>query len=92
MRVLSCNICRTVVFLAIWATLSAHPAIAQGSIGDPSFPTADSIVRRIYMEEMHHSQAEALAQVLIDSIGPRLTGSPANRAANDWLLRNYAAW
>jgi hypothetical protein len=25
--------------------------------------------------------------VLLDSIGPRLTGSPANRAANDWLLR-----
>ena len=28
----------------------------------------------------------------MDSIGPRLTGSPANRAANDWLLRTYSAW
>ena len=28
----------------------------------------------------------------MDSIGPRLTGSPANRAANDWLLRTYKAW
>ena len=28
----------------------------------------------------------------MDSIGPRLTGSPANRAANDWLLRTYQAW
>ena len=25
----------------------------------------------------------------MDSIGPRLTGSPANRAANDWLVRTY---
>ena len=28
----------------------------------------------------------------MDSIGPRLTGSPANRAANEWLLRTYKAW
>ncbi|HEX4468043.1 MAG TPA: M28 family peptidase, partial [Gemmatimonadaceae bacterium] len=41
---------------------------------------------------MHRSQASRLAQVLMDSIGPRLTGSPANRAANDWLLRTYKSW
>ena len=41
---------------------------------------------------MHRSQAAKLGQVLMDSIGPRLSGSPANRAANDWLLRTYAAW
>jgi carboxypeptidase Q len=55
-------------------------------------PTGDQIVQRIYDEGMHRSHAPQLAQVLMDSIGPRLTGSPANRFANDWLLRTYKAW
>jgi hypothetical protein len=55
-------------------------------------PTGDPVVQRIYDEGMHRSQAAKLAQVLMDSIGPRLTGSAANRAANDWLLRTYSAW
>src|SRR5258705_12234345 len=55
-------------------------------------PTGDPTVQRIYDEGMRHSQAAKLAQVLMDSIGPRLTGSPANRAANEWLLRTYSAW
>src|SRR5690348_13265083 len=55
-------------------------------------PTGDPIVQRIYDEGMRRSQAPRLAQVLMDSIGPRLTGSAANRAANDWLVRTYKAW
>src|SRR4051812_322622 len=55
-------------------------------------PTGDPIVQRIYDEGMRRSQAAKLAQVLMDSIGPRLTGSAANRAANDWLVRTYTAW
>jgi carboxypeptidase Q len=55
-------------------------------------PTGDPVVQKIYDEGMKRSQAARLAQVLMDSIGPRLTGSPANRAANDWLLRTYTAW
>jgi carboxypeptidase Q len=55
-------------------------------------PVSDPVVQKIYDEGMHHSQASKLAQVLMDSIGPRLTGSPANRAANDWLLRTYKSW
>jgi len=55
-------------------------------------PTGDPVVQRIYDEGMRRSQAAKLGQVLMDSIGPRLTGSPANRAANEWLLRTYKAW
>ena len=55
-------------------------------------PTGDPVVQRIYDEGMHRSQASRLAQVLMDSIGPRLTGSQANRAANDWLVRTYKSW
>ena len=63
-----------------------HRLIAQDN------PTGDPVVQRIFDEGMHHSHAASLAQVLMDSIGPRLTGSPANRAANDWLVRTYRAW
>ncbi len=70
----------------VGALLSSVPAFAQDN------PTGDPIVQKIYDEGMRHSQASRLAQVLMDSIGPRLTGSPANRAANDWLLRTYKAW
>src|SRR6185312_6860655 len=64
----------------------AAPAAAQ------DIPTGDSTVARIYDEGIHRSHAARLAQVLMDSIGPRLTGSPANRAANDWLVRTYKSW
>jgi len=75
------------VFLALVSILaSGSSALAQDN------PTGDPIVQKIYDEGMQRSQASRLAQVLMDSIGPRLTGSPANRAANEWLLRTYKAW
>src|SRR3954454_10591266 len=64
----------------------------QGAAIGQDNPTGDPVVQRIYDEGMRRSQASRLAQVLMDSIGPRLTGSLANRAANDWLLRTYRAW
>ncbi|MEO7041436.1 MAG: M28 family peptidase [Gemmatimonadaceae bacterium] len=66
--------------------VSAAPARAQNN------PTGDPIVQKIYDEGMHHSQLERFAQPLMDSIGPRLTGSSANRAANDYLLKTYKSW
>ena len=60
--------------------------------GESKVLPPDPIAQRIYDEGMHHSLVKPLAQVLMDSIGPRLLGSPANRAANDWLVRTYTAW
>lgn len=62
------------------------PAVAQ------TFPTGDPVLRRIWTEGMERSQVERLAQTLMDSIGPRLTGSPGMRAASDWVIRTYADW
>jgi carboxypeptidase Q len=79
---------------ALAAALGA-PADAQPTLTLPlssSAPTGDVVIQRIHEEGMHHSQATALAQTLMDSIGPRLTGSPAHRAANAWLLKTYAGW
>src|SRR5690349_7082301 len=72
--------------LALAVVAPAAALLAQDN------PTGDPVVQRIYDEGMRRSQTSRLAQVLMDSIGPRLTGSPANRAANDWLLRTYKSW
>jgi hypothetical protein len=69
------------------ATLVAVPSIAAAQ----DLPTGDTVIRRIYEEGMLHSNAYRFGQSLMDSIGPRLTGSPQNRAANDWLIKTYAA-
>lgn len=51
-------------------------------------PTNPTILR-IRDEGMNRSQAMTLSQVLMDQMGPRLTGSPQSDAAMDWALRTY---
>jgi carboxypeptidase Q len=68
---------RHFVTAILLSTLAPAPILAQDA------PTGDPVIQRIYQEGMQRSHASALAQVLMDSIGPRLTGSPQNRSAND---------
>ena len=55
-------------------------------------PPTDPIIQRMYTEGMTNGQAGKLAQVLMDSIGPRLTGSPGYHRAVDWITKTYASW
>ncbi|MDH5283515.1 MAG: peptidase M28, partial [Gemmatimonadota bacterium] len=57
-----------------------------------TFPTDEPTLRRIWSLGMDSSQTEALAQVLLDSIGPRLTGTDGQKRGNDWLVRTYTSW
>lgn len=41
---------------------------------------------------MTRSQVPQLAQLLLDSIGARLTGSPNMERAQDWLIATYTKW
>jgi hypothetical protein len=66
--------------------LASVPARAQ------TFPTNDAVVERIWEEGMERSMTPALAQALMDSIGPRLAGSPELAAAQAWLLAVYESW
>jgi hypothetical protein len=66
--------------------VAVAPALAQ------TFPTGDPVIERIWVEGMENSQAPELAQALMDSIGPRLAGSPGFEAAGDWLLALYERW
>lgn len=52
----------------------------------------DPVIQKIWDEGMQRSQAASLAQQLMDSIGPRLTGSPNMTRGQDWLLATYKKW
>ena len=60
--------------------------------GAQTFRTADTVIRRIWQLGMEGSQTERLAQTLMDSIGPRLSGTPGFQSAGEWLQRTYAEW
>jgi hypothetical protein len=74
---------------ALCATaLTLMPALTQAQ----GFRSADAVIRRMYTIGMQESQVERLGQVLIDSIGPRLSGSPGFANAGSWLERTYAGF
>jgi hypothetical protein len=79
--------------LAVAAALLAAAALVRPvPLAAQSFATDDPVLRRIWEEGMERSQVEALAQTLLDSIGPRLTGSPGLRAAQEWAVATYRRW
>ncbi|MCO4101011.1 MAG: M20/M25/M40 family metallo-hydrolase [Gemmatimonas sp.] len=49
----------------------------------------DANIVKLWEEGMQRSKAAAYAQALLDSVGPRLTGSPNMNRAQDWLLATY---
>jgi carboxypeptidase Q len=53
---------------------------------------AESTLTRIERIAADSSRLEPLARALMDSIGPRLTGTPGLERGNDWLVRQYRAW
>lgn len=71
-----------------WGILLAFPPTAPAQ----TFTTRDPVLERIWHEGMETSHAYPLAQALMDSIGPRLTGSPGHEAGNDWLVAMYRSW
>ncbi len=60
--------------------------------GAQQFPTSDSVIQAIWREGMDQSQIYPLGQVLLDSLGPRLTGSPGSEAASEWVQSKYREW
>ncbi len=80
--------CRTTLTLVV-GLLTASPTQAPAQ----TFPSNDPVLRKIWDEGMtDRSQIASLAQVLMDSIGPRLTGSPSHLAAIDWVASKYQQW
>jgi hypothetical protein len=71
---------------AVALLLVAPPLRAQGSFA------TDPVLQKIWAIGMDSSMTEPLARTLFDSLGPRLTGSPDQRRANDWLVKMYTSW
>ncbi|MGQ0639363.1 MAG: M28 family peptidase [Gemmatimonadaceae bacterium] len=65
--------------------LATLPTVAHSQ----SFRSDDQVIRRMWRLGMDSSHTERLAQVLMDSIGPRLSGTPGFEAASAWLERTY---
>ena len=81
-------------WLALPALAVALGSAAPTGVGAQAFPTNDPVIREIWNQGMveENSQAYALTQALLDSIGPRLMGSPSYDAAADWVASKYEAW
>ena len=77
----------TATALCTAATLPPTPLTAQ------TFPTDDPVIQAMWEEGMGDgSQVHPLSQALLDSIGPRLMGTPAYARSADWLIANYERW
>lgn len=79
---------RAVTMVAIVATLLA----GTRTLAAQSFPVDDPVLKRIWALGMDSTQMYPIAQALLDSIGPRLTGSPQQEQAVDWVLSRFTNW
>jgi carboxypeptidase Q len=50
------------------------------------------LISRLVKEGTSNSQIQKLAHELMDRIGPRLTGTPQMKQANDWAVAKYTDW
>ena len=57
-----------------------------------TFRSPDPVIRRMWSLGMDSSQVARLAQVLVDSIGMRLSGTSSFQSAVDWLTGIYRSW
>lgn len=93
------NLLRCAAAALAGAALAVTPLVAQGGgggprpTGVPGISTVDtSGVGALVDQGMNQSQVMKNLQYLTDVIGPRLTGSPAVRAANDWTMKQFQAY
>jgi len=79
---------RRIALAAALIGVAGRPAVVTGQ----TFVTDDPALRAIWDEAMSRSRLEPLAQALLDSVGPRLTGSPGMERAQDWAVRTLRGW
>lgn len=77
--------------LTIITLIAASSALAQQPTPSPSLDPNDPIVR-IREEGLKRSQVMQTLSYLSDVIGPRLTGSPSLKRANEWTRDQLTKW
>ena len=80
------NLRRSILGAAAITIAATTTTVAQ------TFTTDNAVLKRIWNEGMDNSHAYRLAQTLLDSVGPRLTGTPRIEAGNEWLVNMYTSW
>lgn len=66
--------------------------LGVSAVSAQGFRSDDPVLKAMWQEGMEQSQTESLAQILMDYIGPRLSGTPNFHAAVDWLEETYQDW
>jgi hypothetical protein len=74
------------------ATISLTLTVPFLGSAAQSFPTDDPVLKRIWAIGLDSSRTAELSAALLDSLGPRLAGSPGQRHAQDWLVSTYRSW
>jgi hypothetical protein len=74
----------TLVGVALWMLLPAAAPAQE--------PVDWVMVNKIRDEGLHRSQVMSILEHLADEIGPRLTGSPQMKEANEWTRQQLADW
>lgn len=79
---------------------SVGALLLLGLLGSPLSATAQvaqeavdlNVIQRIREEGLQRSRIPELAHHLIEVIGPRLTGSPGMKKANEWTAEEFRSW
>jgi carboxypeptidase Q len=71
---------------------SPGTTIATNRAGAEVPAQSGDAIARIREEGLNHSQAAKTLSYLSDVIGPRLTGSPNLKRANEWTRQTLASW
>lgn len=67
-------------------------AFSQGAVAEKVEKIDTEMNASIRKEAMEHSQILRTLHFLTDVYGPRLTGSPNQKAAADWAIKQMQAW
>jgi carboxypeptidase Q len=84
----------TLAALTTAPVLLSTPAAQEGEQNRPAAPRErldDDVIWKIRREAVDNSQIMRTLHVLTDVYGPRLTGSPNLRKAQDWLVQRATA-
>ncbi|HSJ23550.1 MAG TPA: M20/M25/M40 family metallo-hydrolase [Longimicrobiales bacterium] len=75
-------------------TCAAGLALLAGAAptAGQTWAVQDPVMQQIWQHGMEESQAMRIAQVLTDSIGPRLTGTPNFDAGVNWAVSLLGSW
>src|SRR5438874_3315168 len=71
---------------------SARRTVRSGVTGTSSATATNDVIARIREEGLKRSEVMQTLSYLTDVIGPRLTGSPNLKRANEWTRDRLAAW